>query len=818
MGNKKGKKFLLLFFVPLALAASLWFDRETPAVESEWPIEVSSPEGKILLYQPQPDSLKDDKLTGRSAVSFTPSGGEAPVFGAFWFDARISTDRDERLVTMREMNILQAKFPHAASDLERIIIQALQNEVPRMNITFSLDRLLTSLEEAEKAQVSSENLKTDPPKIIFTETPSVLVTIDGLPQLRPMPDTKVMQVVNTPFVLLFDPSLKAYYLKGGGEWFSAKDVLGPWQGDPNPPESILAIPLREMEKERDPAPPKQVLRSKMEKVIVATEPTELIVASGRPRYMPIQGTDLLFISNTSSDVFLEIGSQNYYVVLAGRWYQSASLQGPWTYVPANQLPSGFAKIPPASPKGNVLVYVAGTQQAKEAVLDAGIPQTASIKRNTTLNVTYDGPPKFEAIEGTNLRYAVNSPYAVVESQDRFYSCHQGVWYAANDPSGPWTVATQVPDEIYSIPPSSPLYNVRYVRVFDYTPDVVYAGYYPGYLGWYVYGPTVVYGSGWYYPGWLGPAYYYPYPWTWGFGFHYNPYAGWSFGFNYGYVGAGAWIGFGVGSGWGGGGRWWGPHGYHPPVGVHYGRYNSSVNAARGGSAYHPYPHRKDYYYRNNIYNHRDNLARRADGGQTALAMQQRAAQGKGNDVYTDRAGNIHRYSKNGWERRDSGGWTKSGPQNELSPTTKASPRQGGPERARSFEGKRAPGAGKEAGPGVARRSPAPLDREQFARQRGAERANSFQSFRGTSGEPIAQNRSLGGGNWPSSRNLQGGGGSGGFFRGSERAFQGGNWPSSRSFQGDGGSGGSFMGSGRGFQGGNSIGGSAGRGGGHGRSR
>ena len=165
-------------------------------------------------------------------------------------------------------------------------------------------------------------------------------------------------------------------------------------------------------------------------IIVATEPTELIVSSGRPRYMPIQGTDLLFISSTSSDVFLEIGSQNYYVVLAGRWYQSASLQGPWTLrPPANQLPSEFAKIPPASPKGNVLVYVAGTQQAKEAVLDAGIPQTAAIKRNTTLNVTYDGPPKFEAIEGTNLRYAVNSPYAVIESQDRFYSCHQGVWYS-----------------------------------------------------------------------------------------------------------------------------------------------------------------------------------------------------------------------------------------------------------------------------------------------------------------------------------------------------------------------------------------------------
>ncbi len=813
MGSKKGMRLLILFCLPLAFSAVFGGGREALALGSDWPIEVPSAEGKIVLYQPQPDSLKDDKLTGRVAVSFTPSGSETPVFGAFWFDARISTDRDERLVTMMEMNILQAKFPHSPDDVGKTVIQALKNEVPRMNITFSLDRLLASLDEAEKAQVSSENLKTDPPKIVFSEIPSVLVTIDGLPQLRPLADTKIMQVVNTPFVLLFDPSLKTYYLKGGGEWFSAQDVLGPWKGDPSPPESVLAIPLSEMEKEQDPSPLKQLFRSKMEKILVATEPTELIVTSGRPRYMPIQGTDLLFMSNTTSDVFLEIGSQKYYVVLAGRWYQSASLQGPWTYVSANQVPEGFAKIPPASPKGNVLVYVAGTQQAKEAVLDAGIPQTAAIKRNATLNVTYDGPPKFEAVEGTNLRYAVNSAYAVVESESRFFSCHQGVWYAAEDPNGPWTVATQVPDEVYTIPPSSPLYNVRYVRVFDYTDDVVYAGYYPGYLGWHVYGPTVVYGSGWYYPGWWGGGYYYPYPWTWGFGFHYSPYVGWGFGFNYGSWGAGGWVGVGIGGGWWGRGGWWGPHGYYPPVGVHYGSQKYSANAARGGSGQRTSPLRRDYFYRNNVYNQRDNLARRADGGQTAAASLQRAAQGKGNDVYTDRAGNIHRYSKNGWERRDSGGWAKLDSKNEPSRGAKASPGQGGAP-SRSLEGNRLPGAGTQAGSSVARRSQAPLDRDQFARQRGAERAGSFQRFRGGGGEQIAQNRSPGGGSWPSSRNFQGGGG--GFFRGSERAFQGGNWTGGRSFQG---SGGAFMGSGKGFQGGGGgVGGAAGRGGGRGFSR
>jgi len=36
-----------------------------------------------------------DTLTARAAISFTPTGGEAR-FGAFWFEAKLRTDRDSR--------------------------------------------------------------------------------------------------------------------------------------------------------------------------------------------------------------------------------------------------------------------------------------------------------------------------------------------------------------------------------------------------------------------------------------------------------------------------------------------------------------------------------------------------------------------------------------------------------------------------------------------------------------------------------------------------------------------------------------------------
>ena len=56
------------------------------------------------------------------------------------------------------------------------------------------------------------------------------------------------------------------------------------------------------------------------------------------------------------------------------------------------------------------------------------------------------------------------------------------------------MATHVPSVIYTIPPSSPLHYVAYAYVYGSTPEVVYTGYTPGYLGTVVApGPVVVYG-------------------------------------------------------------------------------------------------------------------------------------------------------------------------------------------------------------------------------------------------------------------------------------------------------------------------------------
>ena len=69
---------------------------------------------------------------------------------------------------------------------------------------------------------------------------------------------------------------------------------------------------------------------------------------------------------------------------------------------------------------------------------------------------------------------------------------------------PGEYPSPIPPVIYTIPPRCPIYYVKYVRVYGYTPTVAYVGYTAGYTGCYVYNHTVVYGTGYAYRPWHAP--------------------------------------------------------------------------------------------------------------------------------------------------------------------------------------------------------------------------------------------------------------------------------------------------------------------------
>ncbi len=502
---------------------------ESPASgDGDWPRQIHNDNIDLVIYQPQVDSWKDNKIEARSAVIVTRREDPTQIFGTVSIKARTEIDHETRLVAFEDITIQDANFPSATS-LQSTLLKAVRDSIPSWPRTVSLDRLLADAEITQaETKAESIRLKNDPPKIILSKTSAVLILIDGEPVYRPVEGTRYTRAINTPALLLFDSSAGTFYLDGGQWWMTASSLTWHWTPMTNPPQDLEDIrqQLNKDEEKEPGAQPATTPAGSPPAVYISTVPAELLVTRGEPAYAPLPKTSLLYVTNSDNDIFMDTKSQQYYTLLAGRWFRAKSLEGAWEWVPGEQLPRDFIRVSPESPRGDILASIPGTEQAREAVVANQIPQTATVKRSEAkLDVHYGGPPQFKPIEDTSLEYAINTGSEVIHAEGRYYAIEHGVWFVADSPIGPWLVADMIPAAIYSIPPSSPLYHVRYAYVYGATPEVVYVGYTPGYLGAFVSGGVVVFGTGWGYPGVFCGDYWCGWPWTWGFGFRFSYWGG-----------------------------------------------------------------------------------------------------------------------------------------------------------------------------------------------------------------------------------------------------------------------------------------------------
>jgi hypothetical protein len=648
-------------WIPQVVALCLLVLASLPAMaQLEWPQEITTDGGTIIVYQPQPESLEGNILRGRAAIALEIDGVDEPIFGAMWFSSRIETDQDEDIVTVLDFKVEQVTWPDSKDAGEQRFTAIVEGAVPEAGFEMSMERLSASLESAEIEKQSLEQLKSDPPKIIFSQDLAVLLLYDGEPRFSPVENSPYERALNTPFAVARNTKTKQTYLTSGNFWYEAKNPLGPWTVTSNPPADLVQNMPKPDSEEQGPASPPTI--------IVATEPTELISTQGKPSWTSLSGGELLYVENTETPWLRELSTNNMYVLLSGRWFRSRSESGPWTFVRADELPSSFANIPPASDIGGLRTSVAGTDEAEAAMRDAAIPQTAAIKRDeASLMVEYDGSPQFEKINGTDVSYAVNTGAQVLEVNGKYYAVDNGVWFTSAAATGPWVVADEIPDEqIQQIPPSAPVYNTTYVQIYQSTPQVVYVGYRPGYLWSFPYYGVPVYGTGWYYPPYWG-RYYYPRPPTWGFHVGYNPWTGWNFGVSW----SNGFFRFGMswGGGWGGAYRPWGccggwyGGGYRRPVVINTGNINIGNNVNIGNRnkisnrINSENRQRAGDLQKGNLYNRPENRVRNADRATVNRDLKQaRPAANRANNVYADKSGNVARRDGDKWQTRENGSW------------------------------------------------------------------------------------------------------------------------------------------------------------------
>ncbi len=516
-----------------------------------WPRVVDLADGQVLVYQPQVSKWTDNQLEFRAALAIKPDNAKEETFGVIFASTRTQVDKVLRTVTFENLRISKIDFP-TLPNRGGAYAAELQTEFAKSIRTISLDRLESSL-AFSGIKPPTVAVQNTPPQVIVNYSPAILVPIDGAPVLKPVPsNSRFQRVINTRALILQGGFGQNFHIHVYDGWLESSSIGGPWTQSLRQPfgmdsiaQALASSASVDMLDGGAKANPKPSLASGVPMIYTTQVPAELIVFRGQPDFVPIVGTQLLWAANTTSDVFIDTSNNNYYVLMAGRWFRSAALAGPWTFVASDALPAGFARIPPQSLAGAVLPTVAGTPQAREAVISNAIPQTATVplKHGPTFTPSFDGPPQYTPIEGTSLSYVSNSSEPVIEvAPNAYYAVVAGVWFTAGQITGPWTIATSVPTVIYTIPPSSPIYYVTYVKIYEATPQYVYAGYTPGYLGTVVssYG-TVVYGTGYAYTPWIGSVWY-PSPYTYGLAAApiYNPWVGYTFGFAVGLATA-AWL-------------------------------------------------------------------------------------------------------------------------------------------------------------------------------------------------------------------------------------------------------------------------------------
>ena len=545
---------------PISFAQTAPSARAVQPGGDPWPRTFDSNGATISVYQPQLNSWNGNQLDAYAAIKIKVSGSDVTNYGVIWFTARTEVDKVNRTVTLAKFTLTKQNFPTLINN-GAAYTKAFQGGMPWTE-SMPLDELETALATTSVDQQQKRvAVRNDPPRIIFSTTPAVLVSIDGKPVLRPSAEG-FLKVINTRALILADASQNTYYLALMDGWAEAKSIGGPWALAEAPPPALEKIKAAAIANRQN-----QVLGNDAQslkeayadgeapRVYVATTQAELLLTKGDPEFTPLPGTTLAYVSNTANDIFRNNEALgNYYVLIGGRWFTTPSLQdGPWTYEPATSLPDTFENIPSDSRKADVLVAIPGTPEAKEALIANQIPQTATISRTAAhLTVKYDGAPDFQPVQGTSLTYAVNTLTPVIyEPGGSYYACQTALWFMASSPNGPWKVATSVPVDIYTIPASSPLHYVTYVRIYGYTPTSVYVGYTPGYYGTVLSTDgIVVYGTGYTYPAYIGSTLWVPPPYTYGAGaaFSWSAAAGWA-------------LGFGLGLTAGALSPWWGPVGF-----------------------------------------------------------------------------------------------------------------------------------------------------------------------------------------------------------------------------------------------------------------
>src|SRR5262245_3514663 len=152
--------------------------------EGAWPREIQANGATVLVYQPQIDSWQGNRLEARAAVAIRMPGAAQPSFGVVWITARTAVDKERGVVVLQDIKIPKVNLP-ASPQRNAEFLRAARQHIPAGVQTVPLEQFEANLSIGQaEAKTMGMPVVNDPPRIIVSAKPAVLVRIDGQPSMR----------------------------------------------------------------------------------------------------------------------------------------------------------------------------------------------------------------------------------------------------------------------------------------------------------------------------------------------------------------------------------------------------------------------------------------------------------------------------------------------------------------------------------------------------------------------------------------------------------------------------------------------------------
>jgi len=234
------RKFGLLFLLPICVLlvsvppvpVAHGQDEANPSVTGEaeaaegWPRVVEADTLTFTVHQPQLESWDGYQVEAYAAIEVKIPDIENQVYGAAFITAKTSIDKTDRMVEFGDIEVPRAVFPSLPEKTEEFL-KILRDKVMPESRLIALDRFEAALAVMEAEQkIEALPLKNDPPKIILSNEPAILIYIDGDPAFRDVSETALKRAINTRPLLLKDASGK-HYLHLFDGWMETDEINAP---------------------------------------------------------------------------------------------------------------------------------------------------------------------------------------------------------------------------------------------------------------------------------------------------------------------------------------------------------------------------------------------------------------------------------------------------------------------------------------------------------------------------------------------------------------------------------------------------------------